>query len=178
MAEAIDQAVKQYPEGEFMKNVVVKVRSNGRRIKVSGDVWGISSVDKSVKQKVNVDVEFKTGDAVAFKNSNGKFIEGTIIGQNSSAAVVEYLGNYGKIMKDEVSYGQLTKIQRAENSDSTYKVNSGVLSIRSGADSKSPIIKRVSGGTKVHVIEKTNSDFWRIKYEGIIGYVPATYLSK
>lgn len=37
---AIDNAVKKYPTGEFMKNVVVEVSKNGKKIKVTGDVWG------------------------------------------------------------------------------------------------------------------------------------------
>lgn len=173
LSDAIDQAVKQYPEGEFMKNVVVRIKSNGRKIKVSGDVWGIPSVDKNISQTVNVNVEYKVGDLVTFKNDNGKLIEGTIIGQNSNAAVVEY-----KNSKQEVPYSQLTKIQRSENSELIYQVNSGILSVRSAPDSKSSLVRRISGGSKVEVIEKTNTEFWKIKYDGKTGYVLAKYLSK
>ncbi len=37
---AIDEAVKKFPKGEFMKNVIIEVSKNGRKIKVVGDVWG------------------------------------------------------------------------------------------------------------------------------------------
>jgi hypothetical protein len=37
---AIDRAVKQFPTGEFMKNVVIEVSGNGKKIRVIGDVWG------------------------------------------------------------------------------------------------------------------------------------------
>lgn len=37
---AIDEAVRKYPNGEFMKNVSVEVKNNGKRLRVVGDVWG------------------------------------------------------------------------------------------------------------------------------------------
>jgi uncharacterized protein YxeA len=37
---AIDKAVKDYPTGEFMENVIVSVSHSGRKIRVHGDVWG------------------------------------------------------------------------------------------------------------------------------------------
>jgi uncharacterized protein YxeA len=41
---AVDRAVKQFPNGEFMKNVVVEVNNSGRKIRVRGDVWGTAPV--------------------------------------------------------------------------------------------------------------------------------------
>ena len=40
METAIDKAVKKFPTGEFMENVRVYMKSNGKKIKVVGDVWG------------------------------------------------------------------------------------------------------------------------------------------
>ena len=37
---AVDNAVKQFPTGEFMKNVVVEVKTSGKKVRVTGDVWG------------------------------------------------------------------------------------------------------------------------------------------
>ena len=37
---AIDNAVAQFPTGEFMKNVVVEVKTSGKKVRVTGDVWG------------------------------------------------------------------------------------------------------------------------------------------
>lgn len=37
---AVDKAVHQFPTGEFMKNCVVEVSSSGKKIRVTGDVWG------------------------------------------------------------------------------------------------------------------------------------------
>lgn len=41
LQDAIDKAVKEVPGGEFMKNVKFYVKSNGRKIKIEGDVWGL-----------------------------------------------------------------------------------------------------------------------------------------
>ncbi len=40
LQEAIDQAVQQHPTGEYMMNAVIYVRAGGKKVKVTGDVWG------------------------------------------------------------------------------------------------------------------------------------------
>jgi len=37
---AIDRAVKQDPNGDFLKDCIVKVSWTGKKIIVTGDVWG------------------------------------------------------------------------------------------------------------------------------------------
>lgn len=37
---AIDEAVKKTPGGEYMMNVKFYVKGNGKKVKVEGDVWG------------------------------------------------------------------------------------------------------------------------------------------
>lgn len=109
---AIDNAVKQFPTGEFMKNVVIEVSNNGKKIRVIGDVWGTvpaaPAVEKNVTKSVKANIEFKTGNKVTFKNMLGKIIEGTIIGLNQNTAIVEH----GEGTKTEVKYEKLTKIER------------------------------------------------------------------
>jgi len=41
LESAVDDAVKQYPTGEFMKNVIVEVKTSGKKVRVTGDVWGM-----------------------------------------------------------------------------------------------------------------------------------------
>jgi hypothetical protein len=40
LQEAVDKAVAQAPGGEYLMNVAVYVKANGRKVKVRGDVWG------------------------------------------------------------------------------------------------------------------------------------------
>lgn len=44
---AIDKAVAKYPTGEFMKNVVVEVKMSGKKVRVTGDVWGTQVQQKN-----------------------------------------------------------------------------------------------------------------------------------
>ena len=39
MEQAVDNLTKKY-EGEFLRNVKVYVKSNGKKVKIIGDVWG------------------------------------------------------------------------------------------------------------------------------------------
>ncbi len=115
---AIDNAVKKYPTGEFMKNVSIEVNKSGKKIRVNGDVWGyaaansstnsVESVNKNVTKSVNAKVEFKTGDSVTYKTALGKIVEGKIIGVNQNTAVVELSDG----SKSEIKYEKLTKIER------------------------------------------------------------------
>jgi hypothetical protein len=41
LEECVDKAVKSVEGGEFLKNVTVYVHKSGRKIKITGDVYGI-----------------------------------------------------------------------------------------------------------------------------------------
>ena len=107
--EAVEDAVKKSPDGEFIKNAVVYIKSNGNKIKVVGDIWGIPSVNKQVEKSVIAKIEFKVGDKVTFKNSLGKIIDGKIIGVNANTAIIEHQNTLGKTTKSEIKYEELTK---------------------------------------------------------------------
>ncbi len=110
LEQAIDKAVKEVDGGEFLKNVKIYVKNNGRKVKIEGDVWGIPPVGGSVTKTVNVNVEFKQGDKVAFKNM-GKLVEGIIIGLNRETAVVKFKNLMGQEKNKEIEYQKLTKIE-------------------------------------------------------------------
>lgn len=109
---AIDNAVKSVPEGEFLRNVRISIKQNGRKVKVEGDVWGIPNVNKQVTKSVKKDIEFKTGDRITYKNSFGKLVEGKIIGLNANTAIVEIENAFGQSVKKEVPYEGLTQVTR------------------------------------------------------------------
>ena len=111
LEQAIDKAVKEVDGGEFMKNVKIYVKNNGRKVKVEGDVWGLpnENVKKSVEKSVTAKIEFKVGDNVTFKNM-GKLVEGKIIGVNQNTAVIKFTTMLGQEKNKEVEYEKLTKI--------------------------------------------------------------------
>jgi len=112
---AIESAVRSVPEGEFMKNVSVYVKSNGKFVRVVGDVWGIPSIDKNITTTINETIVFGIGDKVAFRNSGNRIVEGTIIGINAQNAIIEHPAPFGKVTKSEIKLERLTKMQNPTN---------------------------------------------------------------
>jgi len=110
LERAIDAATEEF-NGEYLMNVKVYVKDNGKKIKVEGDVWGLKSTRVSVESSVTKKIEFKTGDTVTFQNS-GKLTEGKIIGINANGAIVEYSNMLRQTKKKEISFDELTKIEK------------------------------------------------------------------
>ncbi len=46
LEECVDKVVKSVEGGEYLKNVTIYIKKNGRKIKITGDVYGIP-VDKN-----------------------------------------------------------------------------------------------------------------------------------
>ena len=106
MEQAVDNLTKKY-EGEFLRNVKVYVKSNGKKVKIIGDVWGTQNTLINVSTEANAKVILNVGDSVVFKRK-GKLTEGKIIGVNSNLVIVEYDGN----KKVELKYDEVTKTNK------------------------------------------------------------------
>lgn len=112
LEQAIDEATAEVPGGEYLENVKVYVKSNGKKVRVRADVWGIPQagpVDVNVTSSVTVDNTIAPGDAVTFKR-NGIIWEGVIQGVNAEAAVVKYTNKAGRELRHEVAFAKLTKV--------------------------------------------------------------------
>jgi hypothetical protein len=101
----VDETTEKY-NGEYLMNVKIFVKGNGKKIKIIGDVWG----DKSAKP-IDVKKDFKEGDLVAVKIL-GKIYEGVILGLKEKKCIVEYTNSSDYKTKKEVSYDDLTKIKK------------------------------------------------------------------
>ena len=110
LERAIDAATEEY-NGEYLMNVKVYVKNNGKKIKVEGDVWGLKSTRVNVESSVTKKIEFTNVDNVTFQNS-GKLTEGKIIGINGNGAIVEYINILGKTKKKQIPFDELTKIEK------------------------------------------------------------------
>ena len=106
MEQAVDNLTKKY-EGEFLRNVKVYVKSNGKKVKVVGDVWGTQNTLINVSTEANAKVILNVGDSVVFKRK-GKLTDGKIIGVNSNLVIVEYDGD----KKVELKYDEVTKTNK------------------------------------------------------------------
>ena len=109
LQEGIDKAVATIENGEYMMNVKIYMMSDGSKLKVVGDVYGVQSVNVKVNTNVQADINFAVGDEVMFERNN-KITDGKIIGINATGAIVEYYNTFsGKTAKKEIEFGKLTK---------------------------------------------------------------------
>ncbi|MFC6268817.1 hypothetical protein [Frigoriflavimonas asaccharolytica] len=106
LEQAVDNLTKKY-EGEFLRNVKIYVKSNGKQVKIIGDVWGTQNTLINVTTEANANITLNVGDSIVF-NRKGKITEGKIIGINSNIIIVEYNGN----KKIELKYDQVTKTNK------------------------------------------------------------------
>lgn len=106
MEQAVDNLTKKY-EGEFLRNVKVYVKSNGKKVKVIGDVWGTQNTLINVSTEANAKVILNVGDSVVFKRK-GKLTDGKIIGVNANLVIVEFDGD----RKVELKYDEVTKTNK------------------------------------------------------------------
>ena len=106
LEEAVDNLTKEY-QGEFLRNVKIYVKSNGKKIKVNGDVWGVQNTNVNVTTNANVKIELSIGDNVVF-DKKGKIVYGKIIGLNSDSVIVEYGKRDKKVV---LKYDEITKTE-------------------------------------------------------------------
>ena len=106
MEQAVDNLTKKY-EGEFLRNVKIYVKDNGKKIKIIGDVWGTQNTLINVSTEANAKVTLNVGDSVVFKRK-GKLTDGKIIGVNSNLVIVEFDGD----RKVELKYDEVTKTNK------------------------------------------------------------------
>lgn len=106
LEQAVDDLTQKY-QGEFLRNVKIYVKNNGKKVKVIGDVWGTQNTTINVTAEANAKIELKVGDSVVFKRK-GKLIDGKIIGINSNAVIVEF----NKDEKIELRYDEVTKTNK------------------------------------------------------------------
>tara|TARA_R110000850_G_scaffold277086_1_gene422501 strand:+ start:249700 stop:250197 length:498 start_codon:yes stop_codon:yes gene_type:complete len=106
LEQAVDNMTKEY-QGEFLRNAKIYVKSNGKKIKVVGDVWGIQNTNVNVSTSANAKIELNIGDKVVF-SKKGNLTDGKIIGLNPDYVIVEY-GKRNK--KIELKYDEITKTE-------------------------------------------------------------------
>ena len=106
LEQAVDNLTQKY-QGEFLRNVKVYVKSNGKKVKIIGDVWGTQNTSINVTAEANAKIVLNVGDNVVFKRK-GKLTDAKIIGINANTVIVEYDGN----KKSELKYDEVTKTNK------------------------------------------------------------------
>jgi len=110
MQQAMDAAVKKYPGGEYLMNAAIYVKSDGRRVKVEGDVWGIASTTNgTASADVTGSVAMSAGDQVLWrKNGTGKPQPATLVAIRNMLGTIE-IPTQGKPILKEVLLEHLIK---------------------------------------------------------------------
>ena len=106
LEQAVDNLTQKY-QGEFLRNVKVYVKSNGKKVKIIGDVWGTQNTSINVSTEANAYITLNVGDSVVFKRK-GKLTDGKIIGVNANLVIVEFDGD----RKVELKYDEVTKTNK------------------------------------------------------------------
>ncbi|HZH86872.1 MAG TPA: hypothetical protein VFD77_06105 [Brumimicrobium sp.] len=119
LERAVDKVTQSVEGGEFIMNATLWVSPSGKKMIVKGDVWGVKPIPTeataitkvNVETSVNKKIEFLTGDIVSFR-SNGRILEGKIIGINANGAIVEFTNYLKKTAKKEIEFDHLTKLEK------------------------------------------------------------------
>ena len=106
LEQAVDNLTQKY-QGEFLRNVKVYVKSNGKKVKIIGDVWGTQNTSINVSTEANAKITLNVGDSVVFKRK-GKLTDGKIIGVNANLVIVEFDSD----RKVELKYDEVTKTNK------------------------------------------------------------------
>lgn len=130
------------------------------------------------------------GSLVFLTNHEGrKHHVGVYCGDN---IVIEAKGTEWGVVTSELahwdSWGQLKCVDydntsvpdNSQETDVKYAITinpHSYLNLRAQPNKKASVIAKIPKGTKVVILDKNNKDWWRIKYDGHIGYAASEYLN-
>lgn len=104
LQEGIDKAIKKTPGGEYMMNVKIYLMTDGSKLKVIGDIYGIktTTIDNVVLNSFNV------GDTVQFEKK-GQIKEGIILSVDEGKSIVQvkYLTDSGRYFKEKMPFDKV-----------------------------------------------------------------------
>ena len=86
---------------------------------------------------------------------------------------VVYNGTTGYVSSDYVSIGGATNTPSTSKSYGTTTDN---LNLRKGASTSSARITTIKKGSKIEILDKSNSSWYKVKYNGKTGYVSSQYV--
>ncbi len=158
----------------YIKNLYISGLDSSSSLYSDGTTYYGTRVSGKVTTKyASSTVNLRAGASTSTK-SMGKLASGTVVtilGENGSwYLVVTSDGTQGYMSKSLI-----TK-QASTSSTTTAKVTGSVVNMRKGPGTSYGIITCLSKGTKVTVLAKTNSKWWKVKYSSYTGYMSANYL--
>ena len=144
--------------------------------KVTGTVTGITTT-------LNVRSGASTSASIIGTLKNGAKVD--ITGESGNWYKINYNGRVGYVSKDYVKKGgATTPEQKPEDKPQTETKVTGTvtgitttLSVRSGASTSATIIGTLKNGAKVEITGESG-DWYKINYNGKVGYVYKSYIKK
>ena len=144
--------------------------------KVTGTVTGITTT-------LNIRSGASTSASIIGTLKNGAKVE--ITGESGNWYKINYNGRVGYVSKDYVKKGgATTPEQKPEDKPQTETKVTGTvtgitttLSVRSGASTSATIIGTLKNGAKVEITGESG-DWYKINYNGKVGYVYKSYIKK
>ena len=144
--------------------------------KVTGTVTGITTT-------LNIRSGASTSASIIGTLKNGAKVD--ITGESGNWYKINYNGRVGYVSKDYVKKGgATTPEQKPEDKPQTETKVTGTvtgitttLSVRSGASTSATIIGTLKNGAKVEITGESG-DWYKINYNGKVGYVYKSYIKK
>ena len=128
-------------------------------------------VTKYASSKVNMRVGANKSEALVMSVKSGTKVK--VLGKNGSWYLVSVNGTQGFIKTSYVSVGGSGG---GSSSTKTAKVTASAVNMRHDANKNSKIMYVLSKNTKVTVLAKYKSGWWKVKYKGKEGYIYGKYL--
>ena len=189
-ASTASKIITTIPKGKTIE-IIEKLNSGWYKVNYSGKTGYVSSsyvsINGSTENKpsivtekgvttanLNLRVEASTASKIITTIPKGKTIE-IIEKLNSGWYKVNYNGKIGYVSSNYVSINGST-----ENKPSivTEKgVTTANLNLRVGSSTSSKIITTIPKGKTIEIVEKLNSGWYKVNYNGKTGYVSSSYVS-
>ena len=158
------------------KNVTIDLKKDSPRVKGGGlSIKG--ALDKAI-ESAGPGYDALIDGVVYHRMFFGYRVKGTPI--KTSELKYDAITNTSDIPKIKKQKNNSTENkENLVNSEiQIYKVTSEFLNVRSGAGVAYELLFKINKGSPVELIEKVNTDWWKIKYNDKIGFVSHKYLSK
>ena len=146
----------------------------------SGTTYYSSHKTGTVKTKYASSKVNLRGGASSSTSSIGQLASGTkvtVLGKNGSWYLVETKsGTQGFISSSYLSVGGSSSSSSSGSQTTTAKVTGSCVNMRAGKGTSYARVTSLVKGTKVTVLDKSNSKWWKVKYGSYTGYMWSAYL--
>lgn len=142
---------------------------------IANKVNSLLGVQNSVKN------EQKIAEVSKENKTSGSFITYTIQKGDTLNKIAEKFGTKTEIIRVDNNIEDINKIITGKQlkiraKEMTVKTRGSALNIRSEANTHCPVLGAIPNKSKVNVLQKVNAEWYKVEFNGIIGFCSANYL--